>query len=88
MLPERLTAAQAKTVAVAVEAAPAGPVHQALHAARSQHSRTRAQRSQLQRLRKGIDKTAPVITLPQLPLASLGAGDFAALGRRLAGKLT
>jgi anion-transporting ArsA/GET3 family ATPase len=86
MLPARLTAAQAVAVDAAIEQTEPGAVRHALHTARSQHARAKAQRSQLQRLRKGAENV-PVITLPQVAAASLGAPDFEALGRRLAGKL-
>ena len=87
VLPERFTAAQAKTVDAAIAATPPGAVRHALHRARSQHARARAQRSQLQRLRSGLGGEVGVVTLPQLPVASLGAPEFETLGRRLGGKL-
>ena len=57
----------------------------ARRAARSETARTKAQQSQLGRLRR--EAAAPVVTLPFLPAATLGREQVAALGAELAGKL-
>jgi anion-transporting ArsA/GET3 family ATPase len=76
MLPDRLTAAEAR----ALPAVPGRPGR----VARSHHARARAQRVQLARLRRGLrDSGVRVATLPFCFSAELGAEDLAALGRRL-----
>ncbi|MEA2357545.1 MAG: hypothetical protein QOI62_805 [Solirubrobacteraceae bacterium] len=73
MLPGRFTAADARTL----DAAPDGPE---VRAARHAHARSRAQRAQLQRLRRGA--RAPVATLPFV-LDDAGAARLERLAREL-----
>jgi anion-transporting ArsA/GET3 family ATPase len=73
MLPGRFTAADAR----ALDAAPDGPE---VRAARHAHARSRAQRAQLQRLRRGA--RAPVATLPFV-LDDAGAARLERLAREL-----
>jgi anion-transporting ArsA/GET3 family ATPase len=73
MLPGRFTAADAR----ALDAAPDGPE---VRAARHAHARSRAQRAQLQRLRRGV--RAPVATLPFV-LDGSGAQRLERLAREL-----
>ncbi len=73
LLPDRLTAADARTLALRDDA----PSRLAGH----QHARARAQRAQLQRLRRALGEGTPVVTLPFVVSGSLGAPEL----RRLAG---
>jgi anion-transporting ArsA/GET3 family ATPase len=90
LLPDRLSAAQATVVHAALAgtvtpAAAAGHAHRraALRAADVRHSRSRAQRAQLQRLRRGLGAGVPLVTLPALPAQTLGDAEISALSRRL-----
>ncbi len=47
------------------------------------HTRARAQRGQLQRLRRSLANDVPVVTLPALPALGLGDAEIGVLSRRL-----
>jgi len=81
LLPRRWSAADLETLEAAGAAVPA----QARRVARSETARTRTQQTQLRRLRRAV--TAPVVTLPFVPAATLGREHVAALGVELAGQL-
>ncbi|MGH2713414.1 MAG: ArsA family ATPase [Thermoleophilaceae bacterium] len=86
LYPERFTGAEAKRLREAEPAAgdgagPAGQASAALRAALAEHERVRGQRSQLRRLRRGLD--APVATLPFLFEPELGVEQLDELARRL-----
>lgn len=83
VISDRLTAAQAAAIGDAETRAATPGARHALRAARSQHARAKVQRSQLQRLRRGLAGEVRVVVLPLLPVAALGASDFEALGRKL-----
>jgi anion-transporting ArsA/GET3 family ATPase len=94
LLSDRLSAAQATVVAAALVAPAPVPAGQgggaavthrraALRAAGVRHSRARAQRTQLQRLRRGLGPDVPVLTLPALPAQTLGDAEITVLSRRL-----
>jgi anion-transporting ArsA/GET3 family ATPase len=68
-----------------LEAAGAAVPSPARRAARSETARTRAQQSQLGRLRR--EATAPIVTLPFVPAATLGRKQVERLGAALAAKL-
>ncbi len=69
----------------ALEAAGATVPAPARRAARSETARTKAQQKQLGRLRRRAH--APVVTLPFVPVATLGREQVAGLGAELASKL-
>lgn len=81
LLARRWDAADLETLEAAGAAVPA----QARRAARSETARTKAQQTQLGRLRR--EAVAPVVTLPFVPTATLGREQVAALGSTLVGKL-
>jgi anion-transporting ArsA/GET3 family ATPase len=81
LLPRRWASADLEALEAAGTAVPA----QARRAARSETARTKAQQTQLGRLRR--EATAPVVTLPFVPVATLGREQVASLGAELAGKL-
>ena len=81
LLPRRWSAGDLQALEASGDAVPA----QARRAARSETVRTRAQQTQLGRLRR--EATAPVVTLPFVPTAALGRRQVAKLGDELAGKL-
>lgn len=81
VLARRWAATDLETLEVAGAAVPAS----ARRAARSETTRTEAQQSQLERLRR--EATAEVVTLPFVAAATLGREQVAALGAELAGKL-
>jgi anion-transporting ArsA/GET3 family ATPase len=86
LYPERFTNAEAKRLREAARAARdgvvgAGRADAALRAALAEHERVRGQRSQLRRLRRGLD--APVATLPFLFEPELGPEQLEELARRL-----
>jgi hypothetical protein len=81
MLPERFTGADAEAIERVNGGHGAPPVAAALRAALSEHRRARAQRSQLRRLRGGLD--GDVMTLPYLFEPDLGLDEW----ERLAGEL-
>lgn len=68
-----------------LEAAGAAVPAQARRAARSETARTKAQQAQLARLRR--EAAAPVVTLPFVPVATLGRKQVAELGDELVAKL-
>jgi anion-transporting ArsA/GET3 family ATPase len=77
LYPQRFTGEDAKRLrAAAGDGTPA-----AVHAALAEHERVRGQRSQLRRLRRGLD--APVATLPFLFEPELGLEQLEELARRL-----
>lgn len=78
LYPKRFTAAEAKRLARNGQGATGAA---ALAAARTEHSWVRGQRTQLGRLRRGLD--APVVTLPFLFEASLGLDALEHLAQRL-----
>jgi anion-transporting ArsA/GET3 family ATPase len=85
VLPDRLSSPEARELAGALAAAPAGGARRrALHVAGHHHRRRRAQQAQTRRLRTALDGGAPVLTLPFLFTAELGAADLDALSERLA----
>ncbi len=81
LLARRWSAADLEELEAAGDAVPG----QARRAARSETARTKAQQTQLGRLRREAD--APVVTLPFVPAATLGREQVAALGAELVGKL-
>jgi anion-transporting ArsA/GET3 family ATPase len=89
LYPERFTREEEKRLravtedgnrAVAAKGRPSG-ANGALRAALAEHERVRGQRSQLRRLRRGLD--APVATLPFLFEPELGLEQLGELARRL-----
>lgn len=74
LLPDRFSAADAEALQAAPQTAP-------VRAALTAHARARAQRSQLNRLRRSA--RAPVVTLPFLPEAMLDAARIEPLVRAL-----
>ncbi|MGH2847298.1 MAG: ArsA family ATPase [Thermoleophilaceae bacterium] len=82
LYPQRFTGAQAKRLREAESCAAGGDgVGGPLRAAIAEHERVRGQRSQLRRLRRGLD--APVATLPFLFEPELGLDQLDELARRL-----
>jgi anion-transporting ArsA/GET3 family ATPase len=81
LLSRRWAAGDLETLEAAGPAVPA----EARRAARSETARTKSQQTQLGRLRR--EAAAPVVTLPFVPVASLGREQVAELGAELAGKL-
>jgi len=81
LLARRWSTADLEALEAAGPAVP-GP---ARRAARSEAARTKAQQAQLVRLRH--DATAPVVTLPFVPAATLGREQVERLGAALAAKL-
>jgi anion-transporting ArsA/GET3 family ATPase len=75
LLPDRFDAADA----VALASRPG----RATRIAASLHARARGQRAQLARLRRGLGGEVPVLTLPFVFAADLGADDLAGLAARL-----
>ena len=82
--PERFTNAEAERM-TSVDGAGNPGATTALRAALSEHKRSRAQRSELGRLRRAVD--TPVITLPYLFEPDLHAGQLESLSRELERKL-
>jgi anion-transporting ArsA/GET3 family ATPase len=78
LYPERFTGEEAKRLR---EAAQAASRDGAVRAALAEHERVRGQRSQLRRLRRGLE--APVATLPFLFEPELGLEQLGELARRL-----
>ena len=78
--PNRFSGAEAKRIAALDSRVPPG-VRAALRAAMSEYQRARAQRSQLRRLRRGLE--VPVSTLPFLFEPDLGAPEVERLSRDL-----
>jgi anion-transporting ArsA/GET3 family ATPase len=87
LLPERLDATETLAVdsALAMAGGTASVRHRriALHAARAHHTRSHAQRAQLQRLRRGLDDEVPVTTLPALVADTMGDAELTLLARKL-----
>lgn len=81
MLPERFSGADALAIEAVNGDHGAPVVAAALRAALSEHRRGRSQRSQLRKLRGGVD--SPVVTLPYLFEPDLGLDDW----ERLSGEL-
>jgi anion-transporting ArsA/GET3 family ATPase len=82
LYPERFTGAEAERLRQTERAADDGAGHLgAVRAALAEHERVRGQRSQLRRLRRGLD--APVATLPFLFEPELGLEQLGELARRL-----
>lgn len=84
MLPERFTHADAEAMA-ALDGAGTPAAREALRAALNAHERTRAQRSQLARLKRGVD--APVVTLPFILSPELGLEELERLATEAERKL-
>jgi anion-transporting ArsA/GET3 family ATPase len=82
--PERFTNAEAERMA-SLDAAGSPGATTALRAALSEHKRSRAQRSELGRLRRAVD--TPVTTLPYLFEPDLHAEQLESLSRELERKL-
>jgi anion-transporting ArsA/GET3 family ATPase len=80
LYPQRFTGEEAKRLEKAVQAAGDG-MAPAVRAALAEHERVRGQRSQLRRLRRGLD--ARVATLPFLFEPELGLEQLEELARRL-----
>jgi anion-transporting ArsA/GET3 family ATPase len=86
VLPERLSAAEAREVEAARSTdAPSPAARAALDAALAAHQTARAQRSQLARLRRGI--AADTVTLPHLLTPDVGREGLERLSRELERKL-
>jgi anion-transporting ArsA/GET3 family ATPase len=83
VLPERLKAADAKRLAATDGGSP--PARRAIEAALAAYDTSRAQRSQLARLRRGGE--APTLTLPHLMTADVGRADLDRLADELERKL-
>ena len=86
LLPERFNGEEAAAIEGVDGRAGHPAVAAALRAALSEHRRARSQRSQLRRLRKGVDDT-PVITLPFLFETDLGLGEWERLSAELERRL-
>lgn len=84
VLPERFSGAEAEALEAA-EAKAKGPPAEALGAALAAHERGRGQRSQLARLRRGLQ--APVATLPHLLVPEVEREDLERLSVELERKL-
>ena len=84
VLPERFTAADAKAMA-SVDGAGSPAARAALGAALAAHERERSQRSQVRRLKRGVD--APVASLPFLLTPEVGLEDLETLSVELERKL-
>ena len=84
VLPERFSAADARAIESA-DGAGSPAAREALAAALTAHQRARAQRSQLARLKRGVE--AQVATLPFLLTPELGVQDLEQLSRELDRKL-
>ncbi len=84
VLPERFSGAEAKAMA-SVDGAGTAAAREALEAALAAHERARAQRSQVGRLRRGVD--ASVATLPFLLTPEVGPEDLDVLSHELERKL-
>jgi anion-transporting ArsA/GET3 family ATPase len=82
--PERFTKAEAERM-TSVDGTGAAGSRAALRAALSEHKRSRAQRSELGRLRQAVD--TPVATLPYLFDPDLGAEQLESLSRELERRL-
>jgi hypothetical protein len=78
--PERFSGEEA-TRLESLDARGSPAAQAAVRAALSEHRRARLQRSQLGRLRRGVD--APVTTLPYLFAPELGREELEQLARRL-----
>jgi anion-transporting ArsA/GET3 family ATPase len=76
LLPDRLSAADARALAAVA--------HPAAAIALSHHARARAQRAQVTRLKRGLHGEVDVTTLPLVVAERLSPTDLQALGRRLA----
>jgi anion-transporting ArsA/GET3 family ATPase len=85
MLPERFSGAEAEAIERVNGGHGAPAVAAALRAALSEHRRARAQRSQLRRLRSGLE--APVVTLPYLFEPDLGLEEWERLSTELERRL-
>ena len=81
VLPERFNGEEAERIDAANGSHPVPGVRAALRAAGSEHTRARAQRSQLRRLRRATE--APVATLPFLFEADLDLDSFERLSAEL-----
>jgi hypothetical protein len=83
LYPQRFTGAEAKRLREAERAAgaDAAPAAAPVRAALGEYERVRGQRSQLRRLRRGLD--APVVTLPFCFEPELGVEHLDQLARRL-----
>jgi anion-transporting ArsA/GET3 family ATPase len=81
LYPERFTREDAERLRAAAGGDGAARRADAVHAALAEHERVRGQRSQLRRLRRGLD--APVATLPFLFEPELGLEQLDELARRL-----
>ena len=84
VLPERFTGADAEAITSA-DGAGSPAAREALKAALAAHERARAQRSQVGRLKRGVD--APVSTLPFLLSPEVGLEDLERLSHELERKL-
>ncbi len=84
VLPERFSGADAESMQ-SMDGAGSPAAREAVEAALRAHQRERAQRSQVARLRRGVD--APVATLPFLLTPEVGVEDLEKLSRDLERKL-
>ena len=84
VLPERFSSADAKAM-TSVDGAGSAAAREALGAALASHTRAKSQRSQVGRLKRGLD--APVATLPFLLTPELGPEDLVDLSVELERKL-
>ena len=84
VLPERFSSADAKAM-TSVDGAGSAAAREALGAALGAHTRAKSQRSQVGRLKRGLD--APVATLPFLLTPELGPEDLVDLSVELERKL-
>ena len=84
VLPERFSAAEAEAMASA-DGAGSPAARAALEAALAAHQRTRSQRSQVRRLKRGVD--APVATLPLILTPELGPEDIETLSAEVGRKV-
>jgi hypothetical protein len=85
VLPERFSGADAKAIEVAADGAGSPAAREALSRALASHQRAKGQRSQLARLRRGID--APVSTLPFLLSPEVGREELEQLSHEIERKL-
>jgi anion-transporting ArsA/GET3 family ATPase len=79
LLPDRYSARDAAVLATVNTTPPTPPVRAAL----SEHARATAQRNQLRRLRRGLHGEVPVVSLPFVFEAELGADALGRLSREL-----
>jgi anion-transporting ArsA/GET3 family ATPase len=86
LLPERFSGEDAETIEGVNGGSGDPTVAAALRAALSEHRRSRSQRAQLRRLKKGVTE-APVVTLPYLFDTDLGLDEWERLSEELERRL-